>query len=62
MLPSSGALQLSTQGPSRVLAASDCTMASSTCPRPMPPHSSGMCGSHSPSALARSRSAKMPRR
>ncbi len=62
MLPSSGAWQLSTHGPMRVLAASDCTMASSTCPRPMPPHSFGMCGSQSPSALASERRRKIVRR
>ncbi|GAA3672596.1 hypothetical protein GCM10022224_041090 [Nonomuraea antimicrobica] len=62
MLPSSGAWQLSTHGPMRVLAASDCTMASSTCPRPMPPHSFGMWGSHRPCALARERRWKIVRR
>ena len=36
----------------RPSAASACTMASSTWPSPMPPHSSGMCGSQSPSANA----------
>ena len=59
MLPSSGAWQLRIQGPRRVLAASDCTMARSTWPRPMPPHSFGMWGSQRPSALACSRSPKM---
>ena len=57
MLPSSGAMQLSTHGPTRAFAASACTMASATCPRPMPPHSGGMCGSQSPRSRARSRSA-----
>ena len=52
MLPSSGAWQLSTHGPTRVLAASACTIASATWPSPMPPHSGGMCGSQSPAAIA----------
>ena len=52
MLPSSGAWQLSTHGPRRVRAASACTIASSTWPSPIPPHSGGMCGSHSPWAKA----------
>ena len=52
MLPSSGAWQLSTNGPYEALAASACTIASSTWPRPMPPHSFGICGSHSPASLA----------
>ena len=55
MLPSSGAMQLRIHGPRRVLAASACTMASSTWPRPMPPHSLGMCGSQRPSAWALAR-------
>ena len=56
MLPSSGAMQLRIQGPRRVLPASACTMASATWPSPMPPHSVGMWGSHSPARLASSRS------
>jgi len=56
MLPSSGAMQLRTQGPTRVLADSACTMARATWPRPMPPHSSGMWGSQRPASLALPRS------
>src|SRR5688572_329085 len=58
MLPSSGAMQFSTKGPNEVLAASACTIASSTWPSPMPPHSSGMWGSQSPASWAFSRMAK----
>ena len=59
MLPSSGAWQFMTHGPRRVLAASAWTMASSTWPSPMPPHSSGMWGSHRPSSRALARMSRM---
>ncbi len=59
MLPSSGAMQLRIHGPRRVLPASACTMANSTCPNPMPPHSTGMWGSQRPASFASSRSARM---
>ena len=52
MLPSSGAWQFNTNGPYDAFAASACTIASSTWPSPMPPHSVGICGSHSPASLA----------
>ena len=52
MLPSSGAEQLKTHGPTRVLADSACTIAKATWPSPIPPHSFGMCGSHSPASTA----------
>jgi hypothetical protein len=48
MLPSSGAWQLSTNGPMPTRAASADTAAIATGPRPMPPHSAGMCGHHRP--------------
>ena len=59
MLPSSGAWQLKTHGPRRDLAASACTIASCTWPRPMPPHSAGMWGSQIPASRAW---ARMPSR
>ncbi len=52
MLPSSGAWQLNTHGPYDDFAASAWTIASCTWPRPMPPHSAGMCGSQMPASRA----------
>src|SRR5207302_10341890 len=52
MLPSSGAWQLRTKGPIRVRAASALTAAIAVGPRPMPPHSAGIWGSHTPRSLA----------
>ncbi len=50
-LPSSGAWALSTNGPIATLAASAETAAIAVGPRPIPPHSGGMCGSHRPHSL-----------
>ena len=44
MLPSSGACAFRANGPMRLRAASADTLAIATWPRPMPPHSFGMCG------------------
>src|SRR6266508_1326279 len=52
MLPSSGAWQFRTNGPKPDLAASACTIASSTWPNPIPPNSSGMWGSQRPASFA----------
>jgi len=52
MLPSSGAWALSAKEPKRVFAASADTAAMATWPSPMPPNSSGMCGSHRPHSWA----------
>ena len=55
MLPSSGAWALSAKGPKPDFAASAETAAMATWPRPMPPNSFGMCGSHRPQSLAATR-------
>src|SRR5262245_2078017 len=52
MLPSSGACAFSAKGPKPLFAASAETAAIATCPSPMPPYSSGMCGSQSPHSRA----------
>ena len=51
MLPSSGACALMANGPKLARAASACTIASSTWPSPIPPHSWGMWGSQIPRSL-----------
>src|SRR5262249_30050502 len=59
MLPSSGAWQLSTNGPSDVRALSAESAAIAVGPSPMPPNSAGMCGSQRPHSLAFPRSSRM---
>ena len=61
MLPSSGAWQLRTKAPMPDRPTSAETAAMAVGPSPIPPHSSGMWGSHSPSDFARSRSLTMSR-
>src|SRR5205809_386965 len=61
MLPSSGAWQLRTNGPSPARAASADTLAMPTGPSPSPPHSLGMCGSQRPHSFALPRSSMMVR-
>ena len=55
MLPSSGACALRMYGPMPVRPASAETNAIATGPRPMPSHSVGRCGFHSPRSCARCR-------